>query len=394
VPDFIFAATDSSGNKVQGKATADDMGAAVLQVAGMGYSLLHIELVSPPVQNAVPQLQNTTTQMAAQPAPQPPPVRLPPSQQVTTQIAPQPAATHADPAPQKQADLLRVDAAKRMKAESDLSRLGMSPDEIRRLMDASATTFEADPKAMLNQMPLPSGAPAQLPLVPGSAKSKRVSASSLESFAAQLNSTNAARNNAAIREVNLGLPEFRESTTAETIQAETLLRDASMLRRREKFKDAEQKARQAIALTPKDAAALELLGDILQGVGRVDEAIAAYKRAVEADPKRTAAERKYGDLLMRQQNWNFGDPEAVAPNRWLNSILSLLPGVGQLFNGDWVKAGLFFTLDLICGTMIWMVTKPGPHSRSIELAAVVLTIVTYISAIMDSNISTNRKRTG
>ncbi len=136
-----------------------------------------------------------------------------------------------------------------------------------------------------------------------------------------------------------------------------------------------------------------MLGDILQGVGRVDEALAAYKRATEADAKRTAAERKYGDLLMRQQNWNFADPEAVAPNRWLNSIVSLLPGVGQAFNGDWVKAIVFFVLDLICALMIWLATKTDSHvPRTVMFAALAFAIVTYLAALMDSNIAVARKR--
>jgi tetratricopeptide (TPR) repeat protein len=185
---------------------------------------------------------------------------------------------------------------------------------------------------------------------------------------------------------------------AETIKAEGILRDASMLRRKEKFRDAEAKAREAIALTPSDAAALELLGDILQGVGKVDEALAAYKRATEADAKRSSAERKYGDLLMRQQNWNFGDPEAAPPNRWLNSILSLcLPGVGQAINGDWVKAICFFALDLVCAFLLfyspWAVAQKGSHAGPITLASFALTIVTYIVSFIDSNISAARKLT-
>jgi tetratricopeptide (TPR) repeat protein len=394
VPDFIFAATDSAGNNVQGKTTAIDMASAVVQVAAMGYSLLQIELAAHPQPTQPtpftgPQVQSNTIQMGAEA-----------NRQTTVQMDPISVPQSAAREPQKQTDLLKADAAQRMKVEKDLTRLGMRPDEIRRLVNASATTFEADPNSLPILTASPAATSAQFQS-PSASKSKRVSASSLsslESFAAQLNSASAAKSTAAVREVHLDLPPFRESSVAESVQAEALLRDASMMRRREKFKEAELKVREAIVLTPKDGAALELLGDILQGVGRVDEALAAYKRATEADSKRANAERKYGDLLMRQQNWNFADPEAVAPNRWLNSILSLLPGVGQAFNGDWAKAATFFILDVVCILLLfyspWAVNKPGSHVRPITLASFALTIVTYIAAVMDSNISAARKRIG
>lgn len=375
MPEFLFAAGDTAGNKVQGQVAAVDMTGAVAQVAAMGYTLLHIELVGQP-----------------EPTPAVPPAdyasnRQPPAAAIATTIKPEPVQ-----------DVLKADSARRMKVESELTALGMSAEEIRRLVNASASTFEADPNAQPLLVPSRANPSLTPPLAPkSSAKSNRITAASLESFASQLNSANAARSTAAVRDVQLGLPEFRESSTAETIQAETLLRDGSMLRRREKFHDAEAKVREAIFLTPKDAAALELLGDILQGVGKVDEALAAYKRATEADSKRASAERKYGELLMRQQNWNFADPEAVAPNRWLNSILSLcLPGVGQVYNGDWAKAIVFFALDLLCGFLLlyspWAVTKKGSHVGTMTLALFALTIVTYIAALMDSNITAARKR--
>ncbi len=151
MPDFLFAATDASGNKMQGKATADNMGEAVRQVAAMGYALLQIEEATVAVQTPAPQLSNTTVQMAPHPAA--PPVAIQPvpapGLQTTTQMPAQPSiqASIQQPAaePAKQDDLLKADPAQRLKLERDLTALGMSPDEIRRLVNASATTFEADP---------------------------------------------------------------------------------------------------------------------------------------------------------------------------------------------------------------------------------------------------------
>lgn len=370
MPEFLFAATDAAGKSVQGKAAADDMSVAVAQISSMGYTLLHIELSASPA-------PGLTDAPGSEPQP-------------STPIALQPAAAAEPPSPPK--DLLKSDADRRRKLEQELVALGMSPDEIKRLINANANTTEADTGSMPMPVAIPShskpGAPAT-----SASKGRKVTASSLESFAAQLTTDMAAKNKATVSSVNLGLPAFRESTTAEVIQAEALLREASMLRRREKFRDAEQKAREAIALTPKDPAALELLGDILQGVARVDEALSAYKRATEADPKRGSAERKYGDLLMRQQNWNFADPEAVAPNRWLNTILSLCPGLGQVYNGEIGKAIVFFCLDALCvGLLFWAVDQKVTRVSPLTISIFGLTFATYIAAMIDSNISAAKRR--
>lgn len=397
MPEFLFAAKDTAGNTVQGKATADTMTAAVDQVSAMGYVLLHIELLDstsgaiaapPPVTSMLP-AQPLNTPLPAYSTRATPPLNAPQS----TSSRPL-AATVPTTSQSAAKDILKADVAKRQKLESELSSLGMAPDEIAKLINANANTTDA-PGDLVIGTPLAFTASTASPAPRN--KNNKVTVSSLESFAAQLNSANATRSKEAVFNVNLKLPEFRESSAAETIQCETLLRDASMLRRREKYRDAEAKVREALNLTPSDASALELLGDILQGVGRVDEALAAYKRATEADSKRSSAEKKYGDLLMRQQSWTIADPEAVAPNRWLNSILSLcLPGVGQIFNGEWVKATVFLAIDSICLYLLlfspWSYSSRGKHTNPFTLATFGVFIVTYIVALIDSNVTASRKQ--
>ncbi len=383
MPEFLFAARDAAGNNIQGRADAPDMGAAVSQVAAMGYTLLHIELaqaaVPPPASVQSAGVNQDSTGRIAPPSPSSPTVNA-------ASVDSTPIATSMA------SDILKADAAKRRKTESELTKLGMSPDEVARLLNANASTADSP------STPLPaltSGATLP-PAVKKPSPSNRVSASSLESFAAELAASNAIKNKEAVRAVDLALPAFRESTIAERSASEALLRESAMLRRREKYREAEQKAREALFQTPSDASGLELLGDILQGVGRVDEALAAYKRATEADSTRKGAERKYGDLLMRQQNWNIGDPEAVAPNRWLNSILSLcLPGIGQAWNQEWVKAGLFFALDALCVYMLfyspWATSQHSKHISPLTIGSFILTLVTYIAALIDSNIGAGKR---
>jgi tetratricopeptide (TPR) repeat protein len=70
-------------------------------------------------------------------------------------------------------------------------------------------------------------------------------------------------------------------------------------------------AEEAIAKTPNNALLLEAHGEALSAMGRIDDAIAAYRKALEADPKLTLARTRLAFELARQ---NKG-AEAVAEAR-------------------------------------------------------------------------------
>ncbi len=194
-------------------------------------------------------------------------------------------------------------------------------------------------------------------------------------------------------------PAFRESSPAELREAEPLLREASLLRRREKYAEAESKCREALNRVPNDAAALELLGDIFQGVGRVDAALAAYQRAGQADPKRASAERKYADLLTRQQDYSHFDPEAAIKNPMIATLLScLLPGAGQFYNADITKALFFFVCDIVFGYLIaWSPWgfKSGHRGGGVSgslMALSALSGILYIASATDALVTAKRNR--
>lgn len=304
-------------------------------------------------------------------------------------------------------DVLLTDEARLKQVESELARLGMSPAEVRRLLFAKANTTEptvppktaAPQRAELPSTPL-------LPTTPPARQSTRVTSDALQQFASQLTSNAAAARVQAVEEVSLDLPEFREASGAEMRQAEQLLREASMLRRREKYADAIVKCREALALTPKDAPALELLGDLYQGVAQVNTALAAYKRATEADPKRASAERKYGDLLMRQQSWGGGaDPEAVPKNGLVASLISLVvPGAGQIYNGEILKGLFFLTCTLVSLFIIfwspWGLNGKQKGVSTPLVGTLIFFSILYLMAVADANMvargvkSRRRSRSG
>ena len=339
MPEFSFVAKDKLGNTINGSVEASDILLASNNVGQMGYVLVEI---SPAGFEKSP----------AQPAP------------------PQ---TFSPPPP---ADILIADVEKRRKVEQDLAKMGMTPVEIQRLLNADAKTAEAKEPIKRRGIPTNFGGFAppplnSLPALPAKGKKaevqqKRASkANELESFAAQLAASNLAKKAMAPKEIvtiNLDLPAFRASSVPEVQQAATLLREASGFKRREKYAEAIAKCREALTLVPSDAAALELYGDLMQGVARTPEALAAYRRATEADVKRASAERKYGDLVMRQQEWPDDDPEEVPKNPVVAAVFSaLFPGAGQLHNLEYVKGGVMMGIALLC-VGAWFVFGQGKEA--------------------------------
>jgi tetratricopeptide (TPR) repeat protein len=193
------------------------------------------------------------------------------------------------------------------------------------------------------------------PSIPPTAQNAASASDSMSTVANDLVAAASQAQAKAVESVDLGVPEFRESSPQEIRQAEQLLREANLARRRENYSTAEAKCREALALVPKDAVALEMLGDLMQGVARINEAMAAYRRAVEADPARSSAERKYADLLVRQQHWTSVDQEALPKNPWFSVLLSLLlPGAGQIYNGE-LKKGVVLLLGIALCFLGWSI---------------------------------------
>ena len=354
MPQFAFIAKDRMGNTVQGNVDAADTALAANQIGQMGYELIELR-------PGAPYPADQTMAMSPYGSSGTAPAQTVERTQVISQnpvhaSAPPaggpgvPARPATVPTATAEADLLRADVEKRRKVEMDLARMGMKPDEIKRLLDANPnTTAPSATSAMaLPSVVMPPTTPAVVPLLSGKKQDARqklaARAADLHSFAAQLQSSTASDRVEAVKSVSLDLPPFRTSTPQERQQAEPILREVYALRKRERYTEALAKCRDALELVPSDAAALEMFGDLLQGVARTNEALAAYKRAIEADPKRASAERKYGDLLTRQQQWSEVDPEEVPRNPVVAAILSLLlPGAGQIHNGQRMKGVVLLT---------------------------------------------------
>jgi tetratricopeptide (TPR) repeat protein len=194
------------------------------------------------------------------------------------------------------------------------------------------------------------------------------------------------------------LPPPRDATHAEKEQADRLLTAANLARRRGNYVEAEQRCREAIDKNPSDASALEIYGDILQATGRVDDAVLAYDRARQLDPNRRSAERKYADLVLQQNRSIELLSEEYIPRNPMVAVLmsSLLPGAGQMYNGQPVKGLLIAIGMLICVFVLgWTDYGFSTGLTSITPPLVIFMLLAgaiYIYAVVDANMNARKGR--
>lgn len=165
-------------------------------------------------------------------------------------------------------------------------------------------------------------------------------------------------------------------------ERDRLLTLANVQRVRGQLPEAQKTLRDALALggeaTAADAPIHEMLGDLLGADGKWDEAKAAYATAHALDPARVAAERKLAQAALHvaeaAQARALADavlrgealPSAVggsASSQGKRSpamamfFSAVIPGAGQLYNGQTVKGLLCIAVTVITLLAIWLV--PG-----------------------------------
>src|ERR1051325_1521714 len=150
--------------------------------------------------------------------------------EITTTIPPPENRTQPvpPPTPPAAAQPAETDEARDRKLAHELSRRGIPADEVQRLLSLGRADTAPKPTGKRANPVLIS--PPELP-----------------------------PSEAFVPNPTITLPESRESSTQERIEADRLLTAANISRRRGLFKQAEKECLDAIQLVPKDAAALELL---------------------------------------------------------------------------------------------------------------------------------------
>lgn len=202
-------------------------------------------------------------------------------------------------------------------------------------------------------------------------------------------------------------------------EVERLLRQAHLEKLRGQSEQARATLQQALELMPDAPDVWELLGDYRREAGDWKGAHEAYQKAYELAPDNPHIERKFAEavlMLSRQQEqyqmWEralegkeTADATLLPRNSGLAFLLSMLmPGVGQLYNGQWVKGGVLLALwvlgwvafmlmpggsDFVYNLLAYLVNPTrvrGSISGSQVMAALLLFLV-WVYAIIDAPLS-------
>jgi TM2 domain-containing membrane protein YozV len=142
---------------------------------------------------------------------------------------------------------------------------------------------------------------------------------------------------------------------------DALLREANVLRLRGQPDEAEARCRTVLELAPEEPTALEMLGDLTRGWGKLEEAAALYKRAFAAAPQRPSPEKKLAEVTLElAERQRLRDTAALllqhppSPQQQRRNVMiafvlsSLFPGLGQFYNHEAVKGILLVLGSLVC----------------------------------------------
>lgn len=144
------------------------------------------------------------------------------------------------------------------------------------------------------------------------------------------------------------------------MEVDRLIALANLQRLRQQFIEAEDTCRRALEIAPNDVIIKEMLGDLLYERGKLEDALAEYKSAMQLAPGKESIETKYAKLVIeiaeRDRQKAIVEDMINNPQKYtfrkknpgiafLFSII--LPGLGQFYNGQQVKAGVLFGIFLL-----------------------------------------------
>jgi len=140
-------------------------------------------------------------------------------------------------------------------------------------------------------------------------------------------------------------------------EVKQLLTQANLARVRGNWAQAESLLQQVLGVTPGNPEALELLGDACYQQGKGSQAINYYRQAHQRNPGKLSLEDKIGraSLLIARQEAMLAAPELFleeGARRQRKPALAalfsfVLPGLGQLYNGERLKGALLVIAWLV-----------------------------------------------
>jgi len=138
-----------------------------------------------------------------------------------------------------------------------------------------------------------------------------------------------------------------------------LLAKANLHRLRGQPLEAEDTCRQALQLNPEDVLIREMLGDALSDAGKLKAALAEYRTALDHAPGKESLEKKFAKVTLgiadQEREKTMAQDMMLNPHKYaprerspvVAFISSVVPGLGQLYNGEIVKAAVIFGTFLL-----------------------------------------------
>lgn len=148
-----------------------------------------------------------------------------------------------------------------------------------------------------------------------------------------------------------------EPTSEEAVElAQSKLREAHIEKIRGNKVGAKELLYQAQQIAPNSPDVLEAIADEMVANGNRRDALELYRRAFEIAPTKVHIEKKHADLVFQLKAAGLGliDPanmsefEAVAGAKAATIMSALIPGLGQIVRGEYVKGGAMLVLWLVC----------------------------------------------
>ncbi len=160
-------------------------------------------------------------------------------------------------------------------------------------------------------------------------------------------------------------------------ELELLLAKANLHRLRGQPLEAQDTCRRALELNPKDVLIREMLGDSLYDAGKLQAALAEYRTALDYAPGKDSLEKKFArttldiaeaeraKVMAQDMLQNPGKYQVTRERSQVVAFVSaLVPGLGQLYNGELTKAALIFGTFVIF-LLSWAFLQP-PYPRNVN----------------------------
>ena len=140
---------------------------------------------------------------------------------------------------------------------------------------------------------------------------------------------------------------------------ERVLSEIYLRLRQGKFAEARERLAKAKDLAPDAPAVLEIEGDIDFAQHKYRGAETLYREALARDPQNSKLEEKFARTLLKVHEPDYAYLRAYDDSLWSNRVprkpiasallSALLPGLGQLFNGDLLKGIVLICCDVLFG---------------------------------------------